>query len=453
MRLRRKFVLYLVLVHLLFAAGAAVFLHQHRIWLVAVEVLFAVSLAIALGLLRALFQPIDLLRSGIAVIEEQDFATRLRETGPPEAVELYSVYNKMVDHLREERIRLEEQNWFLVRILEASPSGILVFDFDNHIAAVNPAAERMFGSSAPKLIGRSLASLAGGENGASGRPSAVPPSIFAGELAALAVEEPRVLSLRGGRRVKCQRRQFFDRGFSRSFILLEELTEELRQSEKAAYEKLIRMMSHEVNNTAAAVGSLLESCLSYASQLREDDRQDFTGALSVAIGRVGQLNAFTREFAEVVRLPAPKRRPSDLERLIAGVHMLLREESTRRRIAWIMEIEGGSLPVDVDATQMEQVFLNIVKNAMEAIGTDGTITIRAGRDADHRCFATVRDSAGGIAPELREHLFTPFFTTKKDGQGIGLTVVQEILLAHDCDFTLESAPDGPTEFAIRFPAS
>ncbi len=452
MRLRHKFLLYLVAIHVLFAACAAVFLHQHRIWLVAVELVFVVSLAIALRLLHALFQPIELIRSGTAVIEEEDFATRLRETGPPEVVELYSVYNKMVDHLREERIRLEEQNWFLVRILDASPSGILVFDFDNHIAAVNPAAERMFGTPATKLLGRSLASLAVGDNGGFGRPSAVPPSTFAGELAVLAVEEPRVLALRGGRRVKCQRRLFFDRGFTRSFILLEELTEELRQSEKAAYEKLIRMMSHEVNNTAAAVSSLLESCLSYGTQIQKDDREDFTGAVSVAIGRVGQMNAFMREFAEVVRLPAPRRRPCDIERLISGVLILLREESARRRIALVTEIEPGLPPVDVDPTQMEQVFLNILKNAMEAIGDEGTITIRAGRDQESRPFAMVRDSGRGIPPEIREHLFTPFFTTKENGQGIGLTVVQEILLAHDCDFALESAPGGPTEFAIRFPA-
>jgi signal transduction histidine kinase len=101
---------------------------------------------------------------------------------------------------------------------------------------------------------------------------------------------------------------------------------------------------------------------------------------------------------------------------------------------------------------MEQVLLNILKNAMEAIGMDGTITLRVGRDTEGRCSVTVRDSGVGIPSELREHLFTPFFSTKENGQGIGLTVVQEILLAHDCDFALDSTPGGPTEFAIRFPA-
>ncbi|HWN81423.1 MAG TPA: HAMP domain-containing protein, partial [Candidatus Udaeobacter sp.] len=128
MRLRRKFILYLLALHLLFAAGAAYFLLEHRIWLIVIEVGFAVSLGIALGLVRALFAPIDLLRSGVAMLESRDFATRFRAEGAPEAAELYAVYNRMVDHLREERIRLEEQNWFLSRIVEASPSGILICD-------------------------------------------------------------------------------------------------------------------------------------------------------------------------------------------------------------------------------------------------------------------------------------------------------------------------------------
>ena len=105
--------------------------------------------------------------------------------------------------------------------------------------------------------------------------------------------------------MRVQRGTFLDRGFARSFLLLEELTEELRQSEKAAYEKLIRMMSHEVNNSVGASSSLLQSSLSYSAQLSGDDRADFERALQIAIDRMGQLNVFMRSFADVVRLPPP----------------------------------------------------------------------------------------------------------------------------------------------------
>jgi hypothetical protein len=100
--------------------------------------------------------------------------------------------------------------------------------------------------------------------------------------------------------------RFLDRGFHRHFVLMEELTEELRQSEKAAYEKLIRLMSHEVNNSVASANSLLHSCLNYKDQLEVEDREDYEVALAVVISRTEQLNAFMKSFADVVRLLKPQ---------------------------------------------------------------------------------------------------------------------------------------------------
>ena len=113
--------------------------------------------------------------------------------------------------------------------------------------------------------------------------------------------------------MKCQKSQFLDQGFQRSFILMEELTEELRRFEKAAYEKVIRLLSHEVNNSVGAVNSLLHSCLNYKEQLQEADRHDFENALQVAINRIEHLNAFMSSFAEVIKLPPPQFQPVDLE--------------------------------------------------------------------------------------------------------------------------------------------
>ena len=105
--------------------------------------------------------------------------------------------------------------------------------------------------------------------------------------------------------------------------------------------------------------------------------------------------------------------------------------------------------VDLDPAQMEQVFINILKNAVEAVGEEGTITLRLG-NRDGRAFAVIRDSGCGIPPEVREHLFTPFYSSKTDGRGIGLTVVREVLVRHGFDFSLESRETGRTEFSIFF---
>jgi len=432
--LRAKAILYLVLIHLAFAAIAVFVLLKNRVWLLAVEVVLLVSVLAGIRLLSNLFGPLELIRAGTQFLKETDFGTRFREVGQPEMDELVRVYNQMADGLREERIRAREQHHFLEKIIKASPSAIITFDFDERIAMVNPAAERLLQMDAAELAGKKLAELA---------------NPLTEALGSLAVGEVRVIPLQGRRRLKCQKSYFLERGFPCSFILLEELTEELRRSEKAAYEKLIRMMSHEINNSIGASGSLLESCLNYKEQLREADRPDFETALTVARSRLNHLDSFTQSFVDVIRLPQPELRPCDLRELLEDIAFLMKPECERRRIRWAWEVREALEPVAMDKNQMEQVFVNVLKNAVEAIGGNGTITIRLGKRAG-RGYVTVEDTGCGISAEVRANLFTPFFSTKKNGQGLGLTVVQEILTRHHFDFSLEALPGQPTQFSIYF---
>jgi len=431
---RRKFIAYLLFLHIALVAFAGYFLWEHRVWLLAVEAFLLCSFFLAKRLFQALFTPLDLLITGAELIKESDFTTELREAGQPEMDMLIQVYNKMINHLREERLRLQEQNYFLDKVLTASPSGIITFDFDEKIAMVNPSAEKILQSPAGHLLGRKLVEMN---------------TPFAEALSHLEVGESQVIPLRGQRRLKCHKSQFIERGFPRAFILMEELTEELRRSEKAAYEKLIRMMSHEINNSIGAVNSLLHSCLNYKSQLHERDRKDFENALQVAILRTEHLNAFMKSFADVVRLPMPARQPCDLVKLLEDIAMLLAPECQKRRIVWNWEIQEPLESIMMDKNQMEQVFVNILKNAMEAIGEDGAITIHTGRKGG-REFVSIEDSGEGLTPEVRAHLFTPFFTTKENGQGIGLTMVQEILNRHQFEFSLDGQLGKSTQFTVYF---
>src|SRR6187399_2986041 len=247
--------------------------------------------------------------------------SRYREVGQPGIDRLVRVYNRMVDSLRDERVRLQEQQQFLARVLRESPGGILVLDFDGRIEMANPAALRLLQSDAAGVNGRSLAEL--------DRP-------LTSDLVGLPQGQSRVLALWGGRRVRAAHGTFLDRGFRRSFYLLEELTEELRQSEKAAYEKLIRMLSHEVNNTVAASNSLLTSCLVFAEQLPGESRTDLDGALRVVMNRTAQLGAFMKAFADVVRLPEPRPGPCDLHDLLSHLSRLMAAEAERRRVAIVL---------------------------------------------------------------------------------------------------------------------
>ena len=431
MSLRFKLVLYLLGIHLVFAGVSGYLLLDEKPWLLALELFFVLSFVAGARLIHHLRLPLDLIGTGAELIGERDFTSKFIEVGQPEMDRLVGVYNRMIDQLREERTRLEEQHYFMDKILAASPSGVVTLDFDGGIALANPAGARLLGLSEDEAAGRRLDELG---------------TAFGRSLGALAVGGSEVLPLQG-RRVRCRKSQFLDKGFPRGFILMEELTEELRISEKAAYEKVIRLLSHEVNNSTGAVNSLLHSCLNYKDQLREDDRGDFENALQVASGRIDHLSAFMRSYAEVVRLPAPRPHPVDLEDLLRGIALLMRAECEGRRIEWDWQVQEDLAPVAMDEGQMEQVFVNILRNAVEAIGEDGRITIRLG--VEDRPFAVVEDTGPGIDPEVAESLFTPFFSTRENRRGLGLTLVQEILGRHGFAFSLESPAGEPTRFSIR----
>ncbi|HEX6094691.1 MAG TPA: ATP-binding protein [Thermoanaerobaculia bacterium] len=411
MRLRAKIIAYVVALHAVLAVAAAFILMERPLLLFAVEAVFVVSIAISVRLIRGLFVPLDLIQTGAELIAERDFTSHFVPIGQPEMDTLIEVYNRMIDRLREERLAAEEQQQLLQKLVDASPAGIAICDFDGRVQQMNPAAARILGD-AP--------------------------------LPAIAPGESRLVQHRGSQRVRVTRGEFRDRGFAKSFYLLEEMTEELRLSEKGAYEKLIRMMSHEVNNSVGAVRSLLESSLRYAPQVGEEDREDFRNALQIASARIDALNRFMAAFADVVRIPPPVKGPASIAELVERVAALLRPELTDRSIRLHLDLADRAL-YDVDASQLEQVILNVFRNAIEAVHRDGEI--RASLEAG---VLTIADTGPGIADSARPALFTPFFTTKRDGRGLGLTIVQEILANHSLPFELRNARAGGAEFQIRF---
>jgi nitrogen fixation/metabolism regulation signal transduction histidine kinase len=436
MSLRAKIILYLVLIHAVLAVISGLALREDRLWLLAVEPLFVLSIVFGILLVRTFFVPLDLIRTGAELIGERDFTSQFREVGQPEMDALVRIYNQMIDRLREERLKLQEQHYFLEKVLAASPAGILTLDFDGRVATLNPAAEALLQVSGDEARGKDLAALAA---------LASPAGLALASLAAIPEGGSEVLALTGGRRLKATRAELFDRGFPRGFLLLEELTEELRASEKAAYGKLIRMMSHEINNSVGAVGSLLDSFRGYGGELKGEDRDDYLQGIAVAVTRLENLRAFMNGFAEVVRLPPPDRRPTDLKRLVEEILILMRPELDRRRIRVDWEPAEPPAPVDLDRNQIEQVLVNVLKNAMESIGEDGRILLRLDRGS-----LAIHDSGPGLPQEVRALLFTPFFSTKRNGRGLGLTLVQEILSAHGFEFSLGPGEGGGAEFRVGF---
>jgi signal transduction histidine kinase len=416
----------------IFAGLGAYLFVASPFWLIAVEALFLVSLAVGVRMTRELYRQLGVAAEGLRLIRDEEFTSRFLPVGQPEIDELIGVYNRMVDHLRDERVRLAEQHQFLSQVLHVSPSGVIIMDFDQHVSSLNPAAERLLDRPAAAVVGRRIEAL--------GSPLAI-------ALAALDPGQARVVGLLGARRVKCHHGTFLDRGFRRSFLLMEELTEELRQYERAAYEKLIRVMSHEVNNTVAASNSLLHSSLTYAGQIAPPHRHDFEQAIAIVIERTEQLNTFMRRFADVFRLPPPLLQQCDVVAMLERLVRLLGAAPEAAGVTWRWEIDQPEIQVTADRGQIEQALLNILKNALDATEGSGTISIRVEAGAGRPTLA-IDDTGPGMTPEAQSNLFTPFFSTKPHGQGIGLTLVQEILSAHGFAYSLERTPHGTTRFTI-----
>ena len=435
MSLQSRLVAYVVVVHLLLAVLVLFLYETLGLWVLLVEAAILITAVAAVRLVRQVLEPMRFIQSGSEILEEGEYATRFVETGQSEMDRLIGVYNRMLESLQDERQRTGEQRGILDRLLQATPVGVIAFGFDDTISIANPAAASFLRREAEELQGRRLEAVGG---------------TLAVRLQALERGDVRVVPIQGGRRLRCRRSWFHDRSFKRDFVLIEELTEELRQTEKAAYGRLIRMMSHEVNNSLGSANSLLHSIRALKEKLAPDEAEAFAQAVDAVIGRNDNLNRFMRGFADVIRAPKPQPEPADLPAMLESVGRLLSADLRSRNIAWQVEIDDDLPVLRLDAHLFEQVLINIVRNAMEAIEQDGRVQVRLSSKRRHALLEVV-DSAGALTEAIESEIFTPFFTTKPTGQGVGLTLVAEILTGHGFPFALESGPNETTVFSIRIP--
>ncbi|WP_345050239.1 sensor histidine kinase [Hymenobacter glaciei] len=432
MSLRVRFLLFATLIHVVLIALTAQLRTTNPVLFVGSEVLLLCSIVLTVQLYQGFVRPFQLIAAGTAAMQAQDFSMKFVPVGQREMDQLIGVYNQMIDALRRERVSQHEKSMLLERLIQASPAGILLLDFEGRIEIINAAAARFIGQPAAELHGRMPAEL---------------PGAWGPALAALSESQPQALRLSGLATYRATAAHFLDRGFTRRFVVLEELTQVLIKQEKQAYEQLIRMMAHEINNSIGAINSILHSFQHYAPQLAPADRPDFTEALDVSIARNTQLANFIGSFARLVRLPPPTPQPTDVCALLRATARLLQPQSQERRIQWHLDLPDEPLLISLDAQQLEQALLNVAKNAVEAIGHDGNIWVSATLHPPALC---IENDGPTLTPEVQQRLFTPFFSTKRDGQGIGLTLVRDVLLAHGFQFRLDTNIAGHTEFSIEF---
>lgn len=428
MKLKTKVLLLAIAIHAIFIYILSGLYTLNRNAFLIGEASIFISLTLTYLLYRAISRPFDTMSSGIASLKDKDFSAKLNTTGHLEMDELIYVYNLMIEQLRNERLLQAEKSSFLEKLIEASPSGIIIFGFNGIIASVNPAAEKIIDLQRDAILGKSLNQIS---------------SRLTEALTLLETNAPKIVNLDGIKSYKCHKATFTDRGYTRTFITIEELTAEIYTREKNAYEKVIKMMSHEVNNSIGAINSLLNSCLNYKHQLNDEDQEDYVTALDISINRNKALSDLMSNFARVIRVPEPIRHQIELVSLLRSVALLMEPEARKKEVNWQWETDA-SFETFADYQQLEQVFINILKNAIEAVNSSGTIRIQTLSSAKT---ISIANTGPRISNEISQRLFSPFFSTKKNGQGIGLMLTREILYNHNFKFSLQNNGEW-TEFKM-----
>jgi len=431
MKIRTKYILFIVTVHLVaLVLSFFVFAEEKWIFLVS-EVFILISIYISWQIYQQSIQPLKLLVQGADAIVDRDFNIRFVETGSYEMDKLITVYNRMMDELRIERTRQQEQHYFLEKLIHTSPTGIMVLNYDGKIEQVNPMAATLINIHADNLLEKQIEDL---------------DHPVMKRLARMQSGDSTMVTMAAAT-YKVQKSHFMDRGFPRYFVLIEVLTAEILEAEKNAYGKVIRMMAHEVNNTIGPVNSIMNSAIKKISTLQGETH--LSEALGIAVDRNNNLNIFMRNFADLVRLPPPRKEQVDLAAIVLSIGKLMESRGGEKTIDFNYNIPEGAFYVFADRQQMEQVLINVVKNAIESIEQSGVIVFDLNKS---NRVLTITDTGKGIDDSLAQKLFKPFFSTKKDGQGIGLTLVREVLYNHGFNFSLKTTVDPKkiTEFIIQF---
>ncbi|MFT3703857.1 MAG: ATP-binding protein [Agriterribacter sp.] len=431
MKVRTKYILFIAILHLI-AVTLTYFIFENKVFFIIAEVFIIISILLSWQLYNQLIQPLKLLMQGADAIKDRDFSVKFLPTGKVEMDKLIAVYNQMIDELRIERTKQEQQHLFLEKLIHTSPTGIIILDYDKNIQDINPRALEMLQLGDEKILSKSIFELSH-------------PVIE--QLRDVQVGTSKTFSFNNVATYKIQKSYFIDRGFPRQFVMIEELTAEILAAEKKAYGKVIRMMAHEVNNSIGSVNSILQSTLSANGLWNDAKYESFQNALQVAVERNYNLNIFMRNFADLVRLPDPNKKTINLSELIQSIMQLMETKAGEKQIRFVQQFSNAPFYITADRQQMEQVLINVVKNAIEAIETDGYISFDIHNGSRE---LIISNNGKTITPEESAQLFSPFFSTKRDGQGIGLTLVKEILMNHGYEFSLKTTSEQVTEFVIWF---
>jgi len=365
-------------------------------------------------------RPLQTLSNLLAALGEADYSTRARGAKPDDALGLaYWEVNQLTDTLRVRRLESVEAEALLGRVIAEIHAAIFAFDGDGALRLVNRAGETLVGRPAGVLIGHPAADLELARY-LEGPDERIEEVVFPGKAG----------------RWEIRRRQFRQGGLPHQLLVINDLSAVLREEERQAWRRLVRVLSHEINNSLAPIKSIAESLRGVldrdAGRRTADADEDFARGLAIIAERSESLRRFMASYARLARLPSPTIGPVRIKELVHRVAALDRRRPVQVR-------EGPDVVVQADADQMEQLLINVISNAVDAaLETEGDVT--ATWTVERMAVEIEVDDEGPGLPDPA-NLFVPFFTTKPGGSGIGLVLSRQIAEAHGGSLTVENRTD------------
>jgi nitrogen fixation/metabolism regulation signal transduction histidine kinase len=370
------------------------------------------ALAGMLALRQRVVHPLQSLANMLEALREGDYSMRGRNVDPEDALgEVIVEVNSLSRTLYDQRLEALEAGVLLEKVISEIDIAVFAFDAERRLRLVNRAGAALLGGHGQEFAGRraeslGLAVMLGGQS------SRIISHVFPG----------------GGGRWEIRRRSFREGGRPHELLVISELSRALREEERQAWRRLVRVIGHELNSSLAPIKSIAGTLRKLLDRepLPPDWRDDAHAGLAIIHDRADALGRFMGAYARLARLPPPQRKGVEFAPLVrraASLH------------GGCVTIEGGpDLRLELDADQIEQVLINLIKNAVEAAG-EGGVRIRW-RATRRRLVAEIEDDGPGLAQT--ENLWVPFFTTKPGGTGIGLVLSREIVENHGGSISLEN---------------
>jgi PAS domain S-box-containing protein len=378
---------------------------------------------VAAVLRERVVRPLQTLSNLLAALREGDYSIRARGAERDDALGLaFLESNLLGETLRSQRLGAMEATALLRTVMAEIDVAVFAFDDEQRLRLANRAAERLLGQPAERLAGRTAEQV--------------------GLAECLTTDAPRSLDVTfpgGAGRWEVRRGEFRQDGRPHTLLVLADVTKTLREEELQAWRRLVRVLSHEINNSLAPIKSIAASLLSLLERdpRPADSDEDVRRGLNVIGGRAEALVRFMSAYAKLARLPAPNKQALDVR---AWVHRVAALET---RLPVSVE-DGPAITIFADGDQLDQLLINLVRNAVDASlesARDGGVGVRIRWRRHNGSLALfVEDDGPGLSSSA--NLFVPFFTTKPQGSGIGLVLSRQVAEAHGGSLALENRREG-----------